>query len=201
MPFQAIDPRAASNVIQLKLREASQLFNSLDPSPFNEKDLDHDAEEFIVSWARELAHHEKLRLVIHFGRPLQDGQTEASIGEAVRHYFAYRASINRLDLRQLLKQGRTSLLIGGAFLTCCLLLGSALSHRQEPGPFLKIVEESLEIGGWVAMWRPMQIYLYDWWPLQRRSALLGKLSRMKIDVRWPAEGAPPAAGTPKPELG
>ena len=35
--------------IQLRLRELAQLFNSMDPSPFLDRDLDADAEEFIVS--------------------------------------------------------------------------------------------------------------------------------------------------------
>ncbi|MBM3963286.1 MAG: hypothetical protein FJ306_15525 [Planctomycetes bacterium] len=39
--------------IALRLRELAQLFDSFDPAPFHEKDLDRDAEEFIVSWARE----------------------------------------------------------------------------------------------------------------------------------------------------
>jgi len=43
--------------------------------------------------------------------------------------------------------------------------------------------ESLTIAGWVAMWRPMQIYLYDWWPVRRRGKLYQKLSRMHVDVR------------------
>jgi hypothetical protein len=50
--------------INLKLRELSQLFNSLDRSPFLDRDLDHDAEEFIVSWARELPKDRRLELVI-----------------------------------------------------------------------------------------------------------------------------------------
>jgi hypothetical protein len=37
----------------------------------------------------------------------------------------------------------------------------------------------------VAMWRPMEIYLYDWWPLWRRSALQRRLSQMKIDLKLP----------------
>lgn len=36
-----------SQQIELRLRELAQLFNSLDPSPFIERDLDSDAEEFI----------------------------------------------------------------------------------------------------------------------------------------------------------
>jgi len=55
--------------IELRLRELAQLFNSLDPSPFIDRDLDADAEEFIVSWARELPHHGELELVIHLATP------------------------------------------------------------------------------------------------------------------------------------
>lgn len=171
------------NVIQLKLRDVSQLFNSLDPSPFNEKDLDHDAEEFIVSWARELRAHAKLKLVLHLDNAPAAPLTAASVGESVRHYFAYRASINRLDLRQMLSQGRTSLLIGICFLAACLFLGGEIAHHERPSTFMDIVRESLTIGGWVAMWRPMEIYLYDWWPLRRRGTLLAKLSHMQIDLR------------------
>jgi hypothetical protein len=173
----------SGNVIQLKLRDVSQLFNSLDPSPFNEKDLDHDAEEFIVSWARELRAQPELRLVLHLENPLAAPLTAASVGESVRHYFAYRASINRLDLRQMFSQGRTSLLIGIGFLAACLFASSLIAQHERPSTFLDIVRESLTIGGWVAMWRPMEIYLYDWWPLSRRGALLAKLSRMQIDLR------------------
>ena len=39
--------------IEIYLDRIEQLFNSMDPSPFHEKDLDRDAEEFIVSWAQE----------------------------------------------------------------------------------------------------------------------------------------------------
>ena len=41
--FKPKDPRAADNAIRLRLRDIAQLFNSLDPSPFSEQDLDHDA--------------------------------------------------------------------------------------------------------------------------------------------------------------
>jgi hypothetical protein len=46
---------------------ARQLFNSMDSSPFVERDLDAGAEEFITSWARELPSERELELVIHHG--------------------------------------------------------------------------------------------------------------------------------------
>src|SRR6188508_51890 len=51
--------------IQISLRDLSQLFNSMDPSPFHEKDLDHDAEEFIESWVSEFPQKETVSLDIY----------------------------------------------------------------------------------------------------------------------------------------
>jgi hypothetical protein len=184
--FPPAGPDAGVHSIQLKLHDISQLFNSLDPSPFNEQDLDHDAEEFIVSWARELSRHRPLHLTLHLETPLPPERNEAGVAEAIHHYFIYRAAISRLELRQLLKQGRTSLLIGSAFLTGCLLLGRLIGPRDSQAVW-SIAREGLTIGGWVAMWRPMEIYLYDWWPLRRRGVLLRRLGQMKIDLRLPNE--------------
>ncbi len=192
--FPSPDSAAGAHAIELRLREISQLFNSLDPSPFNEQDLDGDAEEFIVSWARELPRGRPLRLVLHLDRPLPDGRDTASVADAIHHYFNYRATIAGLELRQLLKQGRMSLLIGTTFLAACLLLSRMIAPNGADAARV-IAREGLTIGGWVAMWRPMEIYLYDWWPLWRRGALHRRLGRMKVDIRLP-KAAPPAAGAP-----
>jgi len=60
--------RAHPHTISLKLRDTNQLFNSMDPSPFIEKDLDDDAEEFIVSWAQEFPPNAPIKLRIHLGQ-------------------------------------------------------------------------------------------------------------------------------------
>ena len=45
------------------------------------------------------------------------------------------------------------------------------------------LEESLKIGGWVAMWHPMEVYLYGWWPLRRIGRIYQKLSSIPVEVR------------------
>jgi hypothetical protein len=50
-------------------------------------------------------------------------------------------------------------------------------------PWSDLVQESLTIGGWVAMWRPMEIFLYEWWPIQRMGRLYQKMSRMHVEVK------------------
>ena len=176
------DPRRAGNVIELKLRTVTQLFNALDPSPLGDKDLDGAVEEFIVSWAQELPQRCELCLRIRVDTPPPPTHTAPVVEEAVRHYFAYRASISRLELRQLLKRGRMSLVIGLSFLSACLLLGELIQQYAPHGVFLAIPREGLTIGGWVALWRPMEIYLYDWWPIRRRVRLLDRLGRMEVQL-------------------
>jgi hypothetical protein len=166
--------------VELVLRNVSALFNSMDPSPFHEKDLDDDAEEFILSWAREHTIDQPLILRVHL-REWPEHDPTPTVREAVHHYFAYRAALIDREFHQLMRQGRTSLLIGLSFLAVCMLVSNwFLSGTQ--GTAARFLRESLTIAGWVAMWRPMQIYLYDWWPLRRRGRLYVKLSHIPVEV-------------------
>jgi hypothetical protein len=160
--------------LRLSLRSASQLFNSFDPSPFYEKDLDENAERFLVSWARELHPHADLRLTVYLKEAPDAAQPEGWLTQAIHHHFAERVRLTRAELRSLLRQGRASLAIGLAFLVAMELLASV-----SPGA----LREGLTIAGWVAMWRPLQIYLYDWWPLWQRQRLFRRMSRMPVELR------------------
>jgi len=151
----------------------------MDPSPFIEKDLDDDAEEFIVSWAQESLLTLRSNCAstwISAGR-----RSQAMIRTAVHNYFAHRAKITGLEFKRLLRRGRTSLFIGMLFLSACLFLSKMLLGH-EAGTWAAVVRESLTIAGWVAMWRPMQIYLYDWWPLLQLRRVFTKLSHMPVEV-------------------
>lgn len=169
-----------TRLIELKLRSMTQLFNSMDPSPFNEKDLDHDAEEFIVSWAQEYPAKEPLQLVVYLDQwPDEDPTTV--IQQAIHHYFLYRSKISEMEFRHLMKQARTSLIIGLIFLATCLFISQVLLSGIETGGVF-FIQESLTIMGWVAMWRPMQLYLYDWWPVRQQIKTYEKLSEMPVKV-------------------
>ena len=164
--------------ISLRLRELNQLFNSLDPSPFLDRDLDHDAEEFIVSWAREAHGCRAFELVVHLGTP-PDPQRAAETEDAVRHYFSERADLKRREFRQLLRRGHTALVIGTLFLAVCLFLSGVVSRLFMPG-VAEVLREGMIIVGWVAMWRPLEIYLYDWWPLREQWRGLERLAHMRV---------------------
>jgi hypothetical protein len=173
--------------IMLRLRDLAQLFNSMDPSPFVERDLDADAEEYIMSWAQELPAGRDLELVIQLSLPAPSDRA-AGVEDAVRRYFAARAAIKRLEFGQMMRRGRLSLTVGAVFLATCLLLGQMVA-KAGFGTLADFLREGLTIAGWVAMWRPLEIYLYDWWPLFEERRRLDRLARMNVRIDMPALGA------------
>ena len=167
--------------LELRVREMAQLFNSMDPTPFHNKAIDKEAEAFIETWAQGVPRKAPMHLTIHLQSMPTEGNPSALVTEAIHHHFADKAKSVRADLRDLFWQGRISLLIGVAFVTLCLLAADAIGHWGTSTAYT-IARESLTIVGWVAMWRPIQIFFYDWWPLARRIAIARSLSRAHIKV-------------------
>ena len=112
------------NVIEVQVTSIDQLFNSLDPFPFLERDLDKSAEEYIVGWARELPASGPINIVIHLSAAQASAWQELEVENAFRHYFAYREDLIGRELRELFRVGRRSLAIGVAV----LLLSVGLSE-------------------------------------------------------------------------
>jgi hypothetical protein len=108
-------------IIELRVDDIAQLFHTLDPFPFRERDLDKEAEEYIVGWARELTTNQAIKIVIHF--PETEAQTKAAreLSEAFRRYFSYRADSLQRDLNELFRVGRRSFAIGVPILIVCLV--------------------------------------------------------------------------------
>jgi hypothetical protein len=175
--------------IELRLRRLDQLFDSFDPAPFHEKDLDRDAEEFIVSWAREYPVDAPLVFRLHLPADQRDADAERIVTDAVHNYFAYRADLARLELRRTFQHGRTALLVGVVFLAACMA-ARELVRRAGGGDWLHVVQEGLLIIGWVAMWRPIELLLYDWWPVRRMRRTYSNLARMKVEVVCGGDAVP-----------
>jgi hypothetical protein len=183
---QAADATGAGNarraVLELHVAEMRQLFNAMDPAPFRERDLDPNAEAYIVDWGRELPAGVPLGLIVHLGRESAPPEKAALLRDAVHEYFRQRALATRRQLRQLFRVGRISLLIGLAFLAFVVVVGEYLTLRIDKESYGYLVKESLIIAGWVALWRPLEIFLYDWWPIRAEAKLLDRLSEMDVRV-------------------
>lgn len=172
--------------IEVRIRNLTQLFNSLDPSPFKAKDLDPDAELYIFESALEVSARLPLALVIHLSEPLAPHRDGRDVGEAIRENFGRQSAYAALCLHRLIRRGWISLAIGVAFLSAMLTAAAALAPWADTNTAAGIIREGLFICGWVAMWRPLEIFLFDWWPIMGQRRLFDRLGRMPVGLTRPA---------------
>lgn len=177
------DDTGAAGVIALRVDEISQLFDTLDPFPFRDRDLDEHAEEYIVGWARELPRDQPIKIVVHAPDSELKSEHANQLEAALSTYFSYRAEVTARDLKELFRIGRKSLLIGLGVLATCLLIAQSFTMVLGSGNVSRFVDEGLVILGWVANWKPIEIFLYDWWPLAGRRDLYRRLSDASMELR------------------
>jgi hypothetical protein len=173
-----------SNAIEIRLDDISQLFETKDPVPFRERDLATDADAYISGHASELPRDQPLELVVHLPSEAANLEGVRSLDKSVSNFFALRAAAVARELGELFRVGRRSLAVGLAVLAACLLAGQVLSALTPRGGVAHFIEEGFIIVGWVALWRPLEIFLYDWWPLAQKRRLYQRLSEAQVAVRF-----------------
>jgi hypothetical protein len=175
---------AKCRLIEVRVSELRQIFNAIDPSPFRERDLDPRAEEFIIEWAKDLPTNAPWALVVHLERAAGRADEATVLREAIHAYFRDRSVASRRRLRALFHRGRISLAIALTFLAASIAVGDAVATYLEGSGLGDIVREGFLIGGWVAMWRPLEVFLYDWWPIRAEGRLLQRLSTIPVRVEY-----------------
>ncbi len=131
------------------------------------RDIDPQAEKFILAWARDAPKKVPLGLLVHVDEKAASDDAETIVHAAVRDHFKRRAKTHRLKLRDLFKLGRRSLVIGLMFLAACFALGDAIRLWLPDNRVSEFARETLLIAGWVALWKPIDVFLYEWWPIVR----------------------------------
>ena len=106
--------------------------------------------------------------------------------------FGQRVVGSKRKLRALFRRGRISLVIALAFLTASIAVGDGVAAYIGESRLGGVIREGFLIVGWVAMWRPLEVFLYDWWPIRAEGRLLQRLSTMPVQIEY-IETAPPDA--------
>lgn len=164
--------------IDLRLNSLEQLYDHLDPSPLVERDLDHNIADYLVESLEEISAKEKVQIRLYLKTP-SSTQGVHTARQAMRQYFEFEGEASSKKLKAIFRKGRKALLIGLSFLS----FTTALSHTFEAtGLWSSITKEGLALLGWVAMWYPVNIFLYDWWPIVDRRKIFQKLSEVRIRV-------------------
>jgi hypothetical protein len=169
--------------IEIQLDDLNQLFNAREDTPFHGKGLNQDAEEFIESTAENFPRDAPVSLVVSLAGKPPAPDAQPRLEKAMRSHFANAARLNKLAFSRLMADGRRTMLVGLTFLAFCLLMAARVFPEDKSGVINTMFHESFIIAGWVALWRPLEICLYDWWPIRKRGHLLQRLAAMAVEVR------------------
>ena len=180
MTAKPVADKVEAVAVELHLDQISRLYNSLDPAPFHEKELDAAAEDYIVGSAEDLGGR-AMRLVIMLPDSELARPEANQIAPSIRNHFALRERVEYRRLRAEWRRGRISLVIGLAFLVVCLSARELLAPSGSA--VARILAEGFLIAGWVALWGPIDVFLYGWWPIAGRRRMLASLARLDVEVR------------------
>jgi len=103
------------------------------------------------------------------------------IAQSIRNHFALRERVEHRRLRAEWRRGRLSLVIGVGFLVVCLSARELLASSRSA--VSRVLAEGFLIAGWVALWGPIDVFLYGWWPIAGRRRMLASLARLDVEVR------------------
>jgi len=168
-------------LIEIELLSMMQIFNSFDPAPFHEKELDASAEVYIYNSVGEFPLKKPLELMIYLPSSEIGKDTEETLRNAIKNHFSYKKLLTDVELRRILQRGRRNMMIAFGFLFLCLLMIQLLS-TLEGGLLKTMLSEGLTIIGWVAMWEPINVFLYGWWPLVQKKNIYQKILGMEVKV-------------------
>jgi hypothetical protein len=168
-------------LIEITLSSVLQLFNSFDPAPFHEKELDSAAEHYIVETVKDFPKKTPFKILIYLPPDIAATERAQKIPRAIQNHFEYRMLVSDRKFRQRFRHGRSSLIIGLSFLTIALLARQAVSSLENH-ILAQLIADALLIIGWASMWEPVTVLLYELWPIIQQKRIYEKISRMEIDV-------------------
>lgn len=171
-------------VIDLRIRAMGQLFEVMDPSPFREKALDDKAARWLLESVREHPRDAPLRVVVHLPESLRIAAH--NLPDGIHNHFRFELDQARRELRWRMGSGWRALSVGLVLLTSCVLLGTLLAAEFADSAHagLRILDEGLLILGWVALWRPLDILLFDRFELRAGLRPLQRLTDVPVELRF-----------------
>lgn len=186
--MQSQEPAALFEV-DIRLRTLDELFNSLDPSPLVDRDIDDAIEDFIVDSVPEAPRDADISLVLHLPAGQLSGIDPAAVEQSITNYFSFLEARQTRQLRHFLKESRRDALVGLLFLIACIA-GSQLVRALGTTMGTALISEGLIIIGWVANWRPVAAFLYDWRPMREKARIYARLSNLRLHLREDVRKAP-----------
>ena len=159
--------------------------NSIGPN----YDLDDaKVEDWIYTIISTIAAHgakKEYKILIHVPKSLTT-LDPTNISVKLNEFYQIHTTELKNDLMVMEKQSLDALIKGIPIMVAALSLNFIIEERLKDYDNIRyfefIVKESMYIFGWVSMWKPIELFLYDRWPLNRKLKSYDKMILTPIQI-------------------
>jgi hypothetical protein len=183
--------------IVLPLHELHDLFTAPEIDPIDdwagcdatatetlEDELYEPGMDYMVSRLRGTRLTRRGQLVLALPPTTVQPDLAGTARRAIDRYCRHKILDSKRAMNELLWTGLKSLQVGVLFLASCLVLAAAIARSNvEQGTLGDVLTQGLTIVGWVSLWRPVEIFLYEWWPLWRDVRVYDSIQRMDVAIQ------------------
>lgn len=172
----------AANKIELPLDSVDQLLQPCPASPFRQRRLREEADAYLLEHVSALPRNAPAKLLISL--PQSEAARQREVVEAVHQHFNYRRIEAEKQLVRTRRFGWRSLVVALLFLSLAMVLVQAMKRYLPETDLVSIITAGLTVFAWVALWRPCELLLYEWYPFKRDARVFRKLEKSEIEVRY-----------------
>jgi hypothetical protein len=165
--------------IKLQLLNIDELLRS-PGSLYRKRTLKADAEEFIVEEAEAISRKAAINIKVHLA--FSEIKYKDDIAPAIHRHFCYRREQSQKKYKRILQYGWRILFIALGLLAVIFSLTEIAIRFMPDNRIVLFIRESFIIFGWVALWRPLDLLLYDWYPVKTDINLYYRLEHSNVQV-------------------
>ena len=170
-----------ATVETLYLADLNELFRAPEPDPFGGRAESESGMSRLLAAMRVRPRRAvRVKFVIPASQITPD--LESRCRAAVQAYCALRIGQLKLQNASLWREGWATLARGILFLAACMIGSKIFAEPQYlPGFLGRFLDEGFIIAGWVALWYPLDVLLYQHWPVNRDRGIYESLEKMAME--------------------
>jgi hypothetical protein len=183
----------AAETIDLVLSDPHDMFQTPEVDPFLAQYIEASGIEQLIDTmnARSWSSSAITTVAIHLPASQITPELPARMEMAIRNYCNAQIRLAEQSKRAIAVEGRQALRIGLVFWAICLALSLLFEEVLFKSQLIgRLFGEGFIIAGWVGLWRPAELLLYDWRPYSREIRRHREILQMRVRI---LPGGPAAA--------
>ncbi len=171
-------------IIAVNIERLEEFYDTLDPSYLYEKDLNPNLARYLTERIVVFPEKTDVKIEFHVPSEFKEKNYAADMTQAFRKHFEFEYLNSMVHKNKRIKKGLKTFFYAGIIFMSLMTLSILIKSVGRDNVILKLISEGLFIGGWVSLWKPIEILIYDWLPLYEDERKYKRLRDIKVKIKY-----------------